>query len=122
MGWKSKTGLYGTIAWLNFDHFGRDAVTCYTAGHFHALQLARKAAEQTNNVEKSKLLNKAYLADAAACHYLTDLFSSGHQRAPRRAFHSDQFYRMGAGQLWGINVWDGMCRVMHGKSARLPLD
>lgn len=126
-GFTAITGIYGAIAFVNFDHFGSDAVTSYTAGHFYALQLARDAKQQGNDEARSKGLNAAYFADAAACHYLTDLFSSGHHRAPRRAFHTDDWERLATGNVADAaagtdttNVWDGMCRVMHGKVMQSP--
>lgn len=33
------------------------------------------------------MLMEAYLYEAFAAHFLTDLFSAGHIRAPRRQFH-----------------------------------
>jgi hypothetical protein len=57
-------------------------VICYKAGHRVALNLASTATNETE-------LRYAYAIDAFANHFLTDLFSTGHLRVPRRAMHMD---------------------------------
>ncbi|MCJ1439398.1 hypothetical protein MMC27_008792 [Xylographa pallens] len=75
-------GTYVAIALCNWDHFGQDAVTAYTTGHTYALSLAAKANDPYDLLD-------AYFYEAFAQHYLSDLFSTGHLRAPRRALHGD---------------------------------
>jgi hypothetical protein len=62
---------------------GDDALSAYAACHAVALELAATA----NGSEKG--LNEAYIAEAFGLHFLTDSFSSGHMRAPRRALHDN---------------------------------
>ncbi len=69
-------GRYLELAWINWDHFGDDARTAYSAGHATAI----KAAIEGN-------LEGAYMMNAFADHFLEDLFSSGHLRTPRRLLH-----------------------------------
>jgi hypothetical protein len=47
-----------------------------------------------SEAEKWKKLKEAYIYEAFASHYLTDLFSSGHIRAPRRYLHSPNVLTM----------------------------
>ena len=71
--------MYLRLAQINLDHFGRDAVTAYNAGHYCALQKA--AAGE---------LELAYAMNAFADHYLGDCFASGHYRTPRRTLHGSE--------------------------------
>lgn len=75
-------GRYISLAELNWDHFAKDgrAWNAYLVGHTIAMDLAAKAGKN-NNV---KMLEKAYTIDAFANHFLTDYFSSGHLRTPRK--------------------------------------
>ena len=70
---------YLRLSQINFDHFGKDAVTAYNAGHYEALKEA--AGGTLENLER------AYAMNAFADHYLGDSFASGHFRTPRRALH-----------------------------------
>lgn len=74
-------GRYLKLAANNADHFGEWARLAYIAGHTAALQTA--AAARANQDELQ--LERAYAMNAFADHYLTDLFSSGHLRVPRKA-------------------------------------
>jgi len=85
--WKGEGPSYLRLAQSNLDHFGKDAVTAYNAGHFCAL---KKAAEGH--------LETAYAMNAFADHYLGDCFPSGHYRTPRRTLH-------GSGTAFGA-AWD----------------
>src|SRR5258706_10382823 len=77
-------GMYTRLAGTNWDHFGQHAVTAYTAGHAVALQQAQTARL---NGDQEGLL-RAYIIDAFACHFLSDLFATGHLRTPRKALHA----------------------------------
>ncbi len=84
-------GQFLTLAEVNFDHFLPDAMTAYKAGHAVALQTAVKAYRkkvENNNIEAQQLLELAYAQNAFANHYLTDSFSAGHMRTPRRIIHN----------------------------------
>lgn len=74
-------GRYLKLAANNADHFGEWAQQAYIAGHIAALQHA--AAAHASRDEKQ--LEVAYAMNAFADHFLTDLFSAGHLRVPRKA-------------------------------------
>lgn len=75
--WWWSQGRYLKLAATNWDHFGANALAAYKAGHTAALQ----AAGQGN-------WSQAYAMEAFACHFLTDLFSAGHLRTPRKSLHT----------------------------------
>ncbi|WP_248743970.1 MULTISPECIES: phospholipase [unclassified Pseudomonas] len=74
-------GRYLKLAANNADHFGEWARQAYIAGHTVALQTAAAAHASQDELQ----LERAYAMNAFADHYLTDLFSSGHLRVPRKA-------------------------------------
>ncbi|MGY2438839.1 phospholipase [Pseudomonas sp. SDO52101_S400] len=74
-------GRYLKLAANNADHFGEWARQAYIAGHTAALQTAAAAHASQDELQ----LGRAYAMNAFADHYLTDLFSSGHLRVPRKA-------------------------------------
>lgn len=85
-------GSYLKLARVNYDHFAPDSVTAYTVGHQYALNTALRAYQKKQQGEIDdaiKLLELAYAQNAFANHYLTDSFSSGHMRVPRRAIAQD---------------------------------
>lgn len=73
-------GRYLKLAANNADHFGEWARQAYIAGHTAALQTAAAAHASQDELR----LERAYAMNAFADHYLTDLFSSGHLRVPRK--------------------------------------
>lgn len=77
--WWSYPGRYVLLAKKNYDHFGKNALIAYVAGHKTALDEAVLAGKNKNLSQ----LMQAYARDAFACHFLTDSFSSGHIRTPR---------------------------------------
>jgi hypothetical protein len=68
----------------NWDHFVPHALTAYQAGHLVAMDEASKAGKIKDAKKRSKALEKAYGMNAFACHYLSDSFSAGHMRTPRK--------------------------------------
>ncbi|KAF8249240.1 hypothetical protein K440DRAFT_660254 [Wilcoxina mikolae CBS 423.85] len=74
---------YLMIALCNWDHFGQHAIYAYTAGHTAAFEKAREAG-RTADIDG---LRYAYFLEGFALHFLTDLFSSGHLRPPRKILH-----------------------------------
>lgn len=76
--WWASKGRYLQLAATNWDHFGTHAVATYRAGHACALQAAANGDYQ-----------RAYFLEAFACHFLTDLFSAGHLRTPRKTLHTN---------------------------------
>ncbi|HEX7816396.1 hypothetical protein [Dyella sp.] len=75
--WFMSQGRYLQLANVNWDHFGACAVACYLAGHAVACDTAAGGDYM-----------RAYAMEAFACHFLTDLFSTGHLRTPRKALHT----------------------------------
>ena len=82
-------GRYGALALENFLHFsfGEENLTAWKSGHRQALMDAFLAGFQGNQSG----IFLALARNAAAAHYLTDAFSSGHMRVPRRC--ADEYYR-----------------------------
>ena len=78
-------GRYLIISAHGFDHFalGSDAATAYTVAHGTAVNQAIVASSRGNIAD----LNAAYAMNVLADHYLSDMFSTGHLRAPRQALH-----------------------------------
>ncbi|QHF27127.1 phospholipase [Pseudomonas sp. R32] len=74
-------GRYLKLAASNWDHFGEWALLAYIAGHTAALRQAVKARASGDDGQ----LELAYAMNAFADHFLTDLFSAGHVRVPRKA-------------------------------------
>lgn len=73
-------GRYLKLAANNADHFAEWALLAYIAGHTAAVQQALLAHASGDE----KQLELAYAMNAFADHYLTDLFSAGHLRVPRK--------------------------------------
>lgn len=73
-------GRYLKLAANNADHFAQWALQAYIAGHTAALQHAAHAGATTDE----RQLELAYAMNAFADHFLTDLFSAGHVRVPRK--------------------------------------
>ena len=73
-------GRYLKLAADNADHFGEWALSAYLAGHSAALQQA-VVAHQSGSGQQLEL---AYAMNSFADHFLTDLFSAGHLRVPRK--------------------------------------
>jgi hypothetical protein len=78
-------GLFMDLAGVNADHFSErgNSRKAYEAGHTLAIELAA-AARRTGDAH---MLQQAFLMDAFACHYLTDMFAAGHVRTQRWAMH-----------------------------------
>ena len=117
-------GRYLKLANNNFDHFGADAVTAYSTGHAVAIDMAVQANRDLAKAGRdNKAREKAYrdfqlaiAASAFADHFLTDLFSSGHLRVPRRALakaFDTADYMHAAGSM--------MSKVQHDEDSRFGL-
>lgn len=122
----AKDGLFGhypvrrylALASQNFCHFAcqpptgelddgaNEALQMYRAYHERAL----KHAEQAQGREEG--LMEALVIDAFGCHFLTDLFATGHQRVPRRLL--SERYGVVRGAL-------GMAHEMHCEDNKLGL-
>jgi len=71
----------------NIDHFEKDAIQAYTAGHLLALDKAIEAKElyeQGQDMKGRLRLNEAYTLEAFAQHFLSDSFAAGHILTLRR--------------------------------------
>lgn len=82
-------GDWGRFMWLvsyNWDHFGEHARIVYSAGLSLAMKTAAEGHGQSGPAANTALL-RAYMYLAFACHYLTDSYSAGHLRTPRRHMH-----------------------------------
>jgi hypothetical protein len=102
---------YLALASQNYCHFGSQpsdgsvdderntALKLYRAYHARALDEARAAGWD------QQALLRAFACDAFGCHFLTDLFASGHMRVPRREL----------GERYGILV--GALRKSHAMHA-----
>jgi hypothetical protein len=77
--WWLFKGRYLQLAQTDYDHFNNNASIAYETGHDLAVAEAIKAHD-ANDV---KLLEKAYVMNAFASHFLSDRFSAGHMRTPR---------------------------------------
>ena len=82
---------YLRLAQLNLDHFGEDAHTAYSAGHYTAMSEAANGN-----------LEVAYAMNAFADHYLGDCFAAGHMRTPRRLLHAGGI--SASMSWWSFNV------------------
>lgn len=78
--WWMMPGRYLILASDDVDHFSNNAVTTYKIGHDIALEKAIAAKNQHNPA----LLEEAYAINAFANHFLSDRYSSGHMRTPRK--------------------------------------
>ncbi|MCJ1445093.1 MAG: hypothetical protein MMC23_005598 [Stictis urceolatum] len=75
--------------------------TAYGVGHIIALEKASSAGKRTDTSSRKNALKEAYLYEAFAAHYITDLFSSGHCRVPRRKLHNGSYASAVGGKIWG---------------------
>lgn len=82
-GWYLTKGRYLNLAATNWDHFGKHAITSFQAGHQAAIRQALVA--KSSGLAADLML--AYKLEAFAGHFLSDLFSSGHLRTPRKEMH-----------------------------------
>lgn len=97
---------YYALASQNFCHFGADALALYRRYH----ELACKRAEAAGEDEGAWM--RAVVTEAFACHFLTDLFATGHMRTPRRAL--GERFGIARGALW-------MSKRMHDEDNRVGL-
>lgn len=100
---------YLSLAVENWDHFGGYAVAAYNAGHAVACREAGSAAAEKDPAMKVLRLERAYAMNAFADHFLTDLFSAGHLRVPRKEMYDRTGIKMLLGEL---------CRTMHNEDGK----
>ncbi|KAF4466240.1 phosphatidylcholine-hydrolyzing phospholipase C [Fusarium albosuccineum] len=90
-----------------------DAVMAYCVGHTRSLEIAREASNMPASEKKTEKLRLAYIYEPFAAHYLTDIFSAGHLRSPRRQMHTTHNYQMSLAGLRDVPIWDMQNRYMH---------
>jgi hypothetical protein len=76
-------GRYLDLAMNNEDHFAPGSATAYLTGHASACAAAAAAKSISSASARDAALARAYLMNAFADHYLTDMFAAGHLRVPR---------------------------------------
>lgn len=101
------------LAQNNYDHFMPSAKDAYLIGHQIALEKAKSASKARTLKQQTKMLDEAYSVDAFACHFLTDSFSSGHLRTPRRELSR---------QVTPSLVGDYLCKYMHDEDNKYGLN
>lgn len=103
-------GRYLFLANTNWDHFGQHAVSAYIAGHTAALAQAVAAGRSRDE----KGLELAYAMNAFADHYLSDLFSAGHLRTPRKELYDSAI---------GVSTIANLCaKWMHDEDCEFGLN
>jgi hypothetical protein len=84
----------------------QDAEKAYSAVHTAAL---RKAHEARKASAPDEIMKEAYFLEAYAQHFLTDLFSSGHLRTPRRRLHKNSLLHLYPVDQCQTNARRGLC-------------
>jgi hypothetical protein len=110
----------------NIDHFGEEAKLAYEAGHAVALETALRAYNEINPHMKIRILIQAFTQELFACHFLTDLFASGHIRTPRAALishvhSSSRFHTWGDDYISKGVIAGFLAEAMHNEDNRLGL-
>jgi hypothetical protein len=114
-------GRYLDLAATNFDHFGDGAVAAYKAGHAVALKIAELAGKGMSSTMPNVpwKLENAYILNAFADHYLSDLFSAGHLRADRVKLHDWSMVQIPNTYL---KCGDYLAKKVHDEDSRYGLD
>ena len=84
-----RTGRFMELALFNNDHFGFTAQEVYKFGMRVALNAAVAHPAESDLSSPGGDLKRALGMCAFACHFLTDLFASGHLRTPRKKMASE---------------------------------
>jgi hypothetical protein len=115
-------GRYLDLASHNWDHFGQHAVEAYKAGHSVALDHAVYASRLSDKSGRQHELCIAYALSAFADHFLTDLFSAGHLRVPRKKLHDARARNSDTDTIGLGEVVVNLCAMaMHAEDSRLGL-
>jgi hypothetical protein len=105
-------GEYIKLAKYNIDHFGESAILAYRTGHRLAIHYASLASKELRPSQKQYLFDRAVMLEACACHFLTDLFSSGHIQTPRLALH----------QRFGATIGGLLSLFMHNEDSEIGFE
>lgn len=103
---------YLQLAATNYDHFGEGALAAYRAAHSLAIGIA---AYQSNH--DIRILQLAYIYNAIADHFLTDIFSAGHLRVQRKQFHT---WSVVAG--FNMSASDYLAKYVHDEDSKYGLN
>lgn len=107
-------GRYLKLAAVNWDHFGFYARKAYVAGHTVAMQRAVSARNGSLTPDQRQhVLESAYSMNAFADHFLTDIFSAGHTRTPRRELYETS--------IWAKEITGLLARCMHDEDSKYGL-
>ncbi len=112
-------GRYLKLAAENWDHFTHFAVDAYQAGHNVAMDKAKLIKLEFHEDQWDFALEEAYAMNAFADHFLTDLFSAGHLRAPRKELYDTITLPIPGA---GANLGSLLVRCMHDEDSRLGLN
>ena len=113
-------GRYLNLAAKNFDHFGDGALAAYKAGHARALKIAEAAGKGVlSQPGVPWKLENAYIPNAFADHYLSDLFSAGHLRTDRVKLHNWSMVGVPGTQ---IMCGDYLAKYVHDEDSRYGLN
>lgn len=107
-------GRYLKLAALNWDHFNTFARTAYVAGHTVAMKHAVQVAKSNATPEQKRFgLEFAYSMNAFADHFMTDIFSAGHMRTPRKELYDCS--------MWAKEITGLLARCMHDEDSKYGL-
>jgi hypothetical protein len=119
-------GRYLNLAAMNFDHFGDGAILAYKAGHAAALKVAELAGKGLPDpgIDPSwkpppLKLEAAYVMNAFADHYLSDLFSAGHLRTDRVKLHN---WSMWSAPGTELKLGDYLAKCVHDEDSHYGLN
>jgi hypothetical protein len=104
----SQNGCHFACQPAGYADTGNEALVLYRAYHRRALREAAVAGRK----EDREAFRTALVADAFGCHFLTDLFASGHIRVPRRVL--GERFGIARGALM-------MAKKMHDEDNRIGL-
>ncbi len=110
---------YLKVLSTNINHFGWYNIIEYITIHEKALDLALVAHDlaKDNRTEQAEyVLNKALFYNAFGDHYLTDAFSAGHVRVPRKQLKS--WARKNIRGMLRSYVGDSLGNILHDSDGR----
>lgn len=117
--WNAKQ--YAELALRNNSHFGWHNALTYVKWHESALELAARAAKETDPGAKALLWREAVYTHAFADHFLTDGFAAGHVRTPAAqirqwATENGKNERLAGALVKVIHDQDGHVGELHSKA------
>lgn len=114
---------YTALASWNFDHFQAQAEQTYKAGHETAIETAKAAHLESDEGRKWKLFMLALTQELWALHFLTDLFSAGHMRTPRKELYDYAQTQSSVPLQYGRRGIAGLlAQIMHDEDNHIGLE